>query len=487
MINRVLILNFPKITPDAPPLAPALLAAICQRNNVYSNFVDINADFWTSIPLELQQELLHDFPENFINFLSEPAQQWMHEYFYDLQVKCQDYDLIAISVFSHHSVNFTKLFLDNYRKKFTAQVVVGGPGLNNLSWCLSHVGNTQPFYEYLYQAGLIDYWILGEGEEVFESLLQGTAGLSINTTQYNFLQNFEKVPIPNYDNYDLDCYKQLNNGVKLIAVEGSRGCVKNCTFCDIKKIWGSYKFKNGQALANELIILLDQYQVDHFWFNDSLVNGSLKTFRDFINELARIRQHRNFTWSGQAIIRTKNSRDEEDFAMLKRSGCSTLAVGLESFSQRVRFHMTKKFTDADLDRFFELAQKYNIKLFLLMIVGYPTETQEDFEITLRQLERYQHLADDGTIAGIQFGQTNILLPDTPLDDMKTSLGIVYPIKSNNTDGSLWSVGTNTPVQRIKWRINIEEYARQLGYDCITASYNIEHTMISFLNKYLATQ
>ena len=96
MINRVLILNFPKITPDAPPLAPALLAAICQRNNVYSNFVDINADFWTRIPLELQQELLHDFPENFIDFLSEPAQQWMHEYFYDLQIKYKDYDRIPI-------------------------------------------------------------------------------------------------------------------------------------------------------------------------------------------------------------------------------------------------------------------------------------------------------------------------------------------------------------------------------------------------------
>jgi radical SAM superfamily enzyme YgiQ (UPF0313 family) len=56
----------------------------------------------------------------------------------------------------------------------------------------------------------------------------------------------------------LDYYQQLNNGIKLIAVEGSRGCVKNCTFCDIKKIWGSYKFKNGHALADEIIKLLEQ-------------------------------------------------------------------------------------------------------------------------------------------------------------------------------------------------------------------------------------
>jgi hypothetical protein len=149
--------------------------------------------------------------------------------------------------------------------------------------------------------------------------------------------------------------------------------------------------------------------------------------------------------------------------------------------------MTKKFTDEDLDNFLHLAQKYNIKLILLMIVGYPTETQEDFEIALQQLERYQHLADDGTISGIQFGTTNVLIPDTPLDSMKTSLGVVYPIKSNQTDGSLWSVGQNTPVQRIKWRVEIGEHAQRLGYNCIDSSYNVEHTMISFLNKYLAVQ
>jgi len=487
MIKRALILNFPKITPDAPPLAPALLTAICRRNNVDCDFIDVNAEFYINLPKELQQELLNEFPINFTKELTTSAQQLIDNYFCDLKDKCQHYDLVAISVFSHHSVNFTKFFLDNHRHEFAAQVVVGGAGLNNLSWCVNHSSNTQPFYEYLYNAGLTDYWILGEGEESFESLLQGIPDPGVNSRQYNFLEDFEKVPIPNYDHYNLDYYQQLNNGIKLIAVEGSRGCVKNCTFCDIKKIWGSYKFKNGHALANEIIKLLEKYQANHFWFNDSLINGSLKTFRDFISELSLMRQHHNFTWSGQAIVRKKSSQDEQDFITLKRSGCSTLAVGVESFSQRVRFHMTKKFTDDDLDNFLHLAQKYNIKLILLMIVGYPTETQEDFEIALQQLERYQHLADDGTISGIQFGTTNVLIPDTPLDSMKTSLGVVYPIKSNQTDGSLWSVGQNTPVQRIKWRVEIGEHAQKLGYNCIDSSYNVEHTMISFLNKYLATQ
>lgn len=481
--KKVLILNFPKISIDAPPLAPALLGSLCEKNNISYDFIDCNLEFYQQLSAQLKQEILVEYAEKFENtVLGKEAQSWLDSYFQDLSKKCNNYEIVAISVFTMHSSNLVSYFLSKFRQNFTACVVVGGAGLNDLGWDSTDQVKKIPFYKFLQQNKLIDYWTLGEGEEAFENIIQGNfSHPSVNSDNYNFLTDFSKVPTPSFSQFDLTAYQDMFNNRTLISVEGSRGCVKNCTFCDIKKIWGNYKFKDGVALAEELLTLEKKYNVDHFWFNDSLVNGSLKVFREFTQYLSENRKNKNFTWSGQAIIRNRSSNDETDFALLKNSGCQTLAVGLEHFSERVRFHMTKKFTDDDVDNFFNLAQKYNINLFLLMIVGYPTETQEDFDISLRKLEKYQHLADDGTISAINFGVTLNILPDTPLDSMKKSLNVVYPI--NSTDHSrLWSVDKNTPEQRIRWRIQIEEYARKLGYNCVDDQY-IEQTMLTFLKNY----
>ena len=117
-----------------------------------------------------------------------------------------------------------------------------------------------------------------------------------------------------------------------------------------------------------------------------------------------------------------------------------------------------------------------------MLVGYPTETQQDFEINLAKLEQYQHLADDGTISAINFGSTMTILPDTPLNTQRKGLGMVYPIRAQKHP-TLWSVGANTPEQRIAWRVQLEEKARTLGYNCIENQYDVEQTMLAFLKNY----
>lgn len=469
--QNVLILNFPKIALDAPPLAPALLSEICDKNNIKHDFVDCNLEFFQNLNNNLKDEILGLYAERFIEKLSDHAQSWLDQYFTQLAIQCQNYDLIAISVFSSHSISLVNYFLKNHRKQINADIVVGGAGI------ASNYTIDQKFYQHLKQQNLIDYWILGEGEVGFNDLLlKKFTSESINNTKFNSLENFELVPIPNFDKFKINDY--LYNGKKIVGVEGSRGCVKKCTFCNIQNTWGRYKYKDGHILANEILTLKNKYNIDHFWFNDSLINGSLKSFREFIKHLANNRQD-NFTWSSQAIIRQKTIRDEEDFKLLKASGCETLAVGIESFSQSVRFHMGKKFTDDDLENFLNLAQKYNIMIFVLLIVGYPTETQKDFDYTLKQLEKYQHLSDDGTISGIRIGGTMNITPDLPIYNSMDEIGINY------TDDTIykhvtWAVGENTLKQRVKWRLDIEDYARHLGYNCADKEMSVEQTLLNFL-------
>lgn len=472
MIQRVLILNFPKIQIEAPPLAAALLCAICDKNKIQYDFVDCNLEMFKQLDPVLKEEILGLFAERLVTTMSPRAQAWIDQYFSNLADRCKSYDLIAISVFSYHSISLTTEFLSKHRHKFSGKVVIGGAGI------VLEVGEKQEkFYDHLKSHSLIDYWVLGEGEHGFEDvLLNRLPSASVNNVDFNNLEGFQAVPSPNLDKFDLESYRY--RGKRIVGVEGSRGCVKKCTFCDIQKTWGAYKYKDGQQLAEELLALKKRYDIDHFWFNDSLINGSLKAFRDFIKHLSANRNN-DFTWSSQAIVRPISSRDEDDFRMMKDSGCETLALGIESFSQPVRFHMGKKFTDADLDHFFELAQKYNISLFLLMIVGYPTETQKDFDRTIEQLEKYQYLADDGTIAGLRIGPTMSMIPGTPIYDMQDDLGIKYDQRKEYKAVN-WILGENTLKKRVEWRTQIEDRAVELGYNCADKEMRIEETLIKFL-------
>jgi len=475
--KQVLILSFPKIALEAPPLAPALLASICKDYNINYDFIDCNLDFHQQLSNKpFKDEILGLYAEMFVDKLSESAQAWVDQYFSKLKKKCQQFDLIAISVFSQHSIVLVDEFLKKYRHQFDAHVVIGGAGIK-----VNH-SNDIPFYQYLKQQQLIDYWILGEGEKGFtDLLLKGVdsklIGDAINNSVPTNLQNFDLVPTPDFDKFLLDSYRYGNK--KLIGVEGSRGCVRKCTFCDIQNTWGAFKYKNGKKLSEELLQLKEKYSIDHFWFNDSLINGSLKAFREFVEHLASNRKENTFTWSAQAIIRSRSLSDERDFQLMKESGCETLAVGLESFSQPVRWHMNKKFTDDDVEHFFNLSQKHNISLFLMMIIGYPTETQKEFEHTLRQLEKYQYLADDGTISGIRIGSTMAMGPGLPIYDMMEETGIKYIDNSQNKHVT-WTCGENTLKKRIEWRVQFEDHARRLGYNCYDAEMSVEQTLLKFL-------
>jgi len=470
--QRVLILNFPKISIDAPPLAPALLSEICRKNNIEYDFIDCNLEFFQQLSKELNDEILGNFSEQLIHSLSDSAQNWVNQYFNNLAKKCQNYDLIAVCVFSHHSIPLVTEFLTKQRKNILSKIVIGGAGI------ASYYPQQQHFYQYVYEKELIDYWILGEGEIGFENLiLKKIPCESVNNTTKNNLDNFDFVPVPNLDKFKIDDYTRA--GKRMIGVEGSRGCVKRCTFCDIWNTWGAYKYKDGNKLAEEILMLRKKYNIDHFWFNDSLINGSMKAFRSFTTHLSKNRSN-NFTWSSQAIVRSRSSRDEEDFQLLKDSGCETLAVGVESLSQPVRFHMGKKFTDDDLDHFLNLAQKYNISIFIMLIVGYPTETSKDFARTLEQLEKYQHLADDGTISGLRIGGTMSLLPEVPVYKMKEELGI-QQADDKKYHAITWARGENTLKKRTEWRLLIEDRARLLGYNCADNEMHIENKLLQFLN------
>jgi hypothetical protein len=195
--------------------------------------------------------------------------------------------------------------------------------------------------------------------------------------------------------------------------------------------------------------------------SDSLVNGSLKAFKDFINTLSNynITNSENpIKWVGQYITRSRSSAlDDQYYDQLKLSGGEGLTIGVESGSDAVRAHMKKQFTTADIDH--ELAQfdQRGIVCVLLFFSCYPTETWQDFMDTVNMFIRYQKYCASGTVYKITLGTPYTHHAQTPLWNMQEEIGLI----SEKGSDILWRLNSNKELtfhERIRRRLILQEVA-----------------------------
>ena len=104
--------------------------------------------------------------------------------------------------------------------------------------------------------------------------------------------------------------------------------------------------------AKEIKTQVARYGAKAFRFTDSLINGSMKAFRDMTYELSeyrmKLKPQDRFTWDSHFIVRSKKQMPPEDFVKMAQSGAGTMLIGVESGSPTVRDNMKKGYTDEDL-------------------------------------------------------------------------------------------------------------------------------------------
>jgi hypothetical protein len=120
--------------------------------------------------------------------------------------------------------------------------------------------------------------------------------------------------------------------------------------------------------------------------------------------------------------------------------------------------MDKTCEDSDIDYHLEMGQKHNVKLQLLMIVAYPTETLADYEYTKQWFRDRKQYANNSVVA-LNLSLASIL-PGTELDRRSDD----YGIKKGNLP-SIW-INQNlniTPKQRVKYLLELQQVCKECGF------------------------
>ena len=440
------------------PAGPALLKGNLQKNGYKCKILDLNAD----IDKNITDPKLNTAVSNYFlyyNFYNENTWKAVSALIDDWAKQICDInpEWLGISVFSYNSQRATRLLA--IRVKYfnpKIKIVIGGAGIYT----------DKKFPEGLLKTNIVDAFIRGEGELAIIELLKGNTNYpGINGKSPVQIDDVDDIPFPEYDDYALQTYTN-KKGLVALPITGSRGCVRRCSFCDIASMWPLYRYRSGGSIADEIKYQVEKYGVKAFRFTDSLINGSMKAFRDMTVQLSAYRNkvgsNKKFFWDSHFIIRSQKQMPEEDFKLMAEAGAGTMLIGVESGSQAVRDHMQKKFTQDHLDYCLAMFEKYKIKCRFLMIIGYPTETQQDFQDTLDMFTRYKHLNDKGIIEEVNLGLTLNLLPNTPLHENKDKDNIVQ-LNNHIND---WICKDNPELdykERLRRRIVVQAHCQKLGY------------------------
>lgn len=482
----LLVVSVPVLDLQYPPSSPAVIKSCAKAAGFTAKTLDLNLElkkicqthekfFQVQYNFENISTDIKNTKDPVLAFFDndlELIRQWL-----DISV-----DLIAshcprwlgISVFSYKSHKATlALCVEVQRRLPDIQIVLGGRGASSYTLGPDHtqfVKKMKSFFgsypwknfsETLLSYKIVDSIIQGDGEQAIIDLLSGTADNNITGNVETI--KIEDVPFVDFDDYELLEYNYVNEPI--IPITGSKGCVRKCTFCDIPVLWPKFKFRSGNHIAQEMIYLYQRHGVKKFYMSDSLVNGSLTAFHDFISVLA---QHNTanpdnaIKWVGQYITRPKsNVLDDKYYDLLKLSGGEGLTIGVESGSDTIREHMKKQFTTADIDHELSEFDRRGIVCVLLFFSCYPTETWNDFLDTVNMFIRYQKYCASGTVYKITLGIPYTHHPQTPLWNMQKEIGLNF----NRGSDILWLLESNpelTFFERCRRRLILQEVATALG-------------------------
>lgn len=461
MNNSFVFVSVPHIETLYPSAAYGALQPVIKKTNHRSQLVDINIKLKEIAPEHVFDEVT-DWSMYAKSQLSSESVEWMHTAF------AQSIDLnkkgwLGISVFSFAVTKATEMLLCWLKtQKHNYQVVLGGNG------CMSVLAdyNEKEFGTYCLEHNLCDFVVFGEGELALENLLSGNSDYpGINNTNFKQIKNLDDLDYPDYSGIDWNRYHDPR-----IMVTGSRGCVRNCTFCDIALSWPKFSYRSAHKLVDEIKMMVHEHGMTKFEFTDSLINGSVSNFNRFnellINEKARDPALEPVTYMGQFICRSQKTMPASTYELMHYAGCNQITVGIESFSERVRYHMKKKFSDSDIDYHFEQCARWAIPNVLLMIVGYPTETLSDHRANIRALEKYQIYSDMGVIFMVRWGFTMTIFEGSPISAMKNELELIE-IDQGSADSVFNWISEKNPdldlAERIRRRLQLHQLGFKLGY------------------------
>ncbi|MCK4916631.1 MAG: B12-binding domain-containing radical SAM protein [Candidatus Omnitrophica bacterium] len=436
-VTDIILIQCPPWDVSIPPLGIAYLSDYLKKHDYYV------------YPFDLNIELYHS---------AKAADKYLWEQkSYDHWVKDELYEKtwhslrkisgkILEQAFKKYNTEYVGLSVNFASIKIAGEIIKVIKSLNpRTKIILGGWGCVNGHMRSLFPKELVDVFVIGEGEETLLEVLDKLKG-KIDKTRipgaiFNKLGqdtyesresiiDLDSIPWPKYSEFNLNLY--IKKAMPLFA---SRGCIGHCTFCNDWPLSKPYRFRSAHNIFEEIQYHVKTYHINYFSFKDLLCNGNIEELNLLCDLI--IDSGLQIHWDSQAITRKEMTR--ELLRKLKRSGCGTLIYGVENFSNNVLRRMKKMFTKEIAEKVLKNTYEIGINACINIIVGFPGETEMDFEENLESIKRnYKYITQIGAVS------VCLVNNDSDLEINSKEYGLVLPDDSR-TRAKKWytSDGQNT--------------------------------------------
>jgi len=275
------------------------------------------------------------------------------------------------------------IYLSKLIKRINSNIVIACGGVH---------ATVEP--ESLMAEPYIDYVVKGEGEEAFLELCDKLEEHGNNTEILSKILNINDNPVrpfldinslktPNYDLVEVSKYNW-------IAVNLSRGCPGDCTFCYNAPMWGINKPGSEKITENNPFVrvlktekMIEIFKViieKHGVKNFSIVDDNFVFFKKRVIEVCKhLERYKDLSFICESRADTIN---DEVCVALKKAGCHYVQIGIETGSQRMLNFLNKETTVKQNLEAIRCLQRNGLFVDCSMMIGMPTETVEDLKMTI---------------------------------------------------------------------------------------------------------
>jgi len=169
----------------------------------------------------------------------------------------------------------------------------------------------------------------------------------------------------------------------------SFGCPEPCTFCCSPLVTGRrWKAIPGRQLAEELAELQRRFKFDVLRFQDANWGVAEKRTKAFCEKLVELEVP--IHWNGTIEIETIMRYKEPTLDLLEASKCHLLWLGAEAGTKEMQARIKKEIKIENIPLAIGALARRNIVPGTFWIIGYPGETRESMETTLRMAAAIKH-------------------------------------------------------------------------------------------------
>jgi anaerobic magnesium-protoporphyrin IX monomethyl ester cyclase len=176
---------------------------------------------------------------------------------------------------------------------------------------------------------------------------------------------------------------QKKKGYFSLNIVTTRGCPYKCNWC-AKPIYGNrYNSRSPQKVADEILFLMQNYGVSHFWVCDDIFGLTPHWLKEFRTHLEERKIRPRFKIQSRADLLLKENTIDDLVAV----GLDEVWIGAESGSQTILDAMDKGITVEEIEKSTLLLKEKGVKVAFFLQYGYLGETLKEINLTLQMIEK----------------------------------------------------------------------------------------------------